>query len=71
MADIEMCEYLECPLRTKCYRATAKPSEYQYYTKNPSRIVNGKFQCDMFWGDEADYLLVQMKSIMKVTKKKK
>lgn len=70
MADITMCTYLGCPLRDKCRRATAQPGEYQSYMTNPSKIVNGKFECDMFWGDAADLLLEQLKSIMNVKKAK-
>ena len=30
---------------------------------NPSRIVHGKFECDMFYGDPADLLFEQLKGI--------
>ena len=62
--DIALCSYQGCPVRGKCYRATATPSQYQYYVTNPSKIVNGKFECDMFWGDEADLLFEQLKGIV-------
>ena len=58
-----MCSYLGCPVRDKCYRATAKPSDYQSYVTNPSKIVNGKFECDLYWGSPAHLLLVQLKGI--------
>lgn len=29
MPDISMCEGGACPMKAKCYRHTAKPSEYQ------------------------------------------
>lgn len=31
MADITMCRNLKCPIRKRCYRFTAKPSDYQSY----------------------------------------
>jgi hypothetical protein len=38
MPDITMCASKECPVRKKCYRATAKPSQRQsmadFYNKN-------------------------------------
>lgn len=70
MADIALCTYLGCPLRSKCRRATAKPSDHQYYVTNPSRAINGKFECDMYLGDGADMLLVQLKSLMKKSTKR-
>ena len=30
----------------------------------PFKIVNGKFECDMFQGNPMDYLLRELKSIM-------
>ena len=69
MPDITMCSYLGCPLRNKCYRATAKPDKYQSYVTNPSKIEHGKFVCDMYWGEQSHYLLEQMKSILSGKKK--
>jgi len=65
MPDITMCKNDQCPLKDKCYRFTAKPSMRQSYIENPSRYVHGKFECDLFWGDSADYLLQELKSIYK------
>lgn len=66
MPDITMCKNKDCPLKDKCYRFTAEPSMRQFYfTENPSRINKGKFECSMFWGDSAQYLLEQLKSIYK------
>ena len=31
MSDITMCEGIDCPIRSKCYRYTAIPNYYQYY----------------------------------------
>ena len=32
MADITMCVSESCPMRNKCYRVLAKPSEYQIWS---------------------------------------
>jgi len=71
MADITMCSYLGCRLKQYCYRATAQPSQYQAYVTNPSKVVNGKFECEMYYGEPEHYLLEQMKSILRSSKKKK
>lgn len=44
--DITMCNGDNCPVKKKCYRYTAKPSEYQsYFVESP--IKDGK--CDHYW----------------------
>lgn len=37
MADITMCEGKNCPLKSICYRYTAKPNEYwqAYFNEGP------------------------------------
>ena len=63
--DITLCTYLGCPVRDKCRRGKyEKLPDVEMYVTNPSKVVNGKFECDMFWGDGADLLLAQLKSIM-------
>ena len=46
MADITMCENKTCPLRNKCYRATAKPDPY-WQSFCVYKYKDGK--CDYFW----------------------
>ena len=50
MPDISMCENKNCPLKEKCYRYTAKPSEhlqaYGYFKPNEE----GK--CDYYWDNK-------------------
>ena len=66
MPDITMCKNDQCPLKEKCYRFTAEPSNIQeYFAEHPSKVIHGKFQCDMFMGESADYLLEELKSIFK------
>lgn len=47
MPDITMCKNSTCPLRDKCYRATATPDTYQYYADFKHK--DGK--CDDFMLD--------------------
>lgn len=65
MPDITMCNgqfgAINCPYKLKCYRYTAKPSEYlqSYFTGLP--LKDGK--CDMYWGDNAEGIWNQLKEI--------
>jgi len=47
MPDIAMCKGDNCPLKEKCYRFIARPSEYgqTWFTEPP--IKDG--ECDRFW----------------------
>lgn len=47
MPDISMCMNTTCPLRDKCYRATAVPNEYtqSYSVFN----LNADGTCNWFW----------------------
>ena len=46
MPDLDMCKGGDCPMKDKCYRFTATPSEHrQYYFLTPP-IVDGK--CDSY-----------------------
>jgi hypothetical protein len=49
MADITMCEGVNCDKRLTCYRylATANPYAQSYFSETP--INNG--ECDMYWHD--------------------
>jgi hypothetical protein len=60
--DITMCVGTNCPHKEKCYRYTAKPSEYQsYFMEAP--IKDGK--CEMYWGETAELIWNQLKEITK------
>jgi len=62
--DITLCKGNGCLLRDKCKRATSKPSEMQsWFTDEPFRIVEGKFTCEMFWGEPQTEILNQLKEI--------
>jgi len=60
MADITKCPGYDCPFKEKCYRFTAEPSEYQSYFLEPP-IKEGK--CDMYWGEDAEFIWNQLKEI--------
>lgn len=63
MPDITMCPGTNCPQREKCYRFTAKPSEYMqsYFMEAP--IKDGK--CEYYWGENAESIWNQLKEIMR------
>lgn len=62
MPDITMCEGTDCPHKEKCYRYTAKPSEFRqsYFAEPP--IKDGK--CDHYWGEQAEAIWNQLKDIV-------
>ena len=62
-----LCKGNNCPMKEQCKRYTspADATNQWYFTESP--IKDGK--CDMFWGDKADEIMEQLKSIMQVEKK--
>ena len=65
MADITMCPGTDCPVKDKCYRFTANANEWgqSYFMNVPGKIVDDKFTCDMYWGDNAEGIWNQLKDI--------
>lgn len=59
MPDITMCENKKCPLRNKCYRATATPDPY-WQSFCVFEYKGGK--CDNFW-DNAPYKKVAVSQV--------
>ena len=61
MADMTLCKGINCPMKEQCKRYTSTPNPlYQsYFTESP--IKDGK--CEMFWGDKADEIMEQLKTI--------
>ena len=61
MADITLCKGKNCPIKEQCKRYTLphNPLYQSYFTESP--IKDGK--CDMFWGDKADNIMEQLKTI--------
>lgn len=68
MADITKCYGEGCPVKTECYRFTSKPNNiYQsYFLKSPIK----KDKCDMFWGENQQYIYETINTITKPRKTK-
>ena len=64
--DITLCPGTDCPHKEKCYRYTAKPSEYRqaYFMEAP--IKDGK--CEMYWGENAESIWKQINEIIETKK---
>ena len=62
MPDITKCEGTDCPVKEKCYRFTARDSEFRqaYFVTPPYK--DGK--CDHFWGENQEAIWDQLKSIV-------
>lgn len=66
MADITKCNGGQCPIKEKCYRYTAQADDYQSWFFSPPFEVdmeNKTFKCDMYWGEQQDLILGQLKNI--------
>jgi hypothetical protein len=65
MADITCCSGKDCPVKEKCYRFTAPKSQYgqSYFFEAPGKTEDGKFTCEMFWGDNAESIWNKLKDI--------
>jgi hypothetical protein len=52
MPDISMCKGEDCPIKNKCYRFTATPSQHwqSYFTESPYQKETKK--CKHFWSDK-------------------
>jgi len=62
MPDITMCPGTNCPHKEKCYRFTAKASDWQsVFIDSP--IKDGK--CNYFWGDDSQNVWFQLQDIVK------
>lgn len=65
MADITKCSGDNCPVKEQCYRFTAESSEYRqsWFSETPSKIVDDKFTCDMYWGANGQAIWNQLINI--------
>jgi hypothetical protein len=61
--DISLCPGTDCPHKESCYRYTAKPNEYRQSYFSVAPIKDGK--CDMYWGEKAEAIFIQLKDIVK------
>jgi hypothetical protein len=69
--DITKCTGEGCKSKHICYRFTSESKEnmQSYFTEPPFKIDKGLFKCEMFWGEESELLLEQLKNIMNGDKK--
>ena len=52
MSDITKCKGTGCPVKDNCYRYIAVDGYRQsWFTNTPGEINEGKFSCDMYWGE--------------------
>lgn len=67
MADITKCKGTNCPIKESCYRYTAKEDEFYqaYFVESPFTIEDGKFHCEMYWGEIGKSIYKQLKDITK------
>lgn len=65
MADITLCPGTDCPIKESCYRFTAPASEYRqsYFFQPPGKTEDGKFTCEMYWGEKSQSIFNQLKDI--------
>jgi len=52
MADIQMCQDLECPMKFKCYRHTAPWNQFRQFVFSESPRKEGTFYCDQYSDNE-------------------
>ncbi len=64
--DITMCSGQGCPIKEKCYRFTAKPSEFRqsYFLDTPIKIKDGVAKCDHYWGESQEQIWDSLKNIV-------
>jgi hypothetical protein len=66
MPDITMCYGFECPVKEKCKRFTSKPDEHwqAYFLDPPYTITDNVFECNRFWGENAEAIMKQLMGIV-------
>jgi hypothetical protein len=73
MSDITKCSGQGCPIKEKCFRFTASKNEYgqSYFIGTPGEWNKTDdsdepyWICQMFWGEQNESILNQLKEIMK------
>lgn len=66
MPDIAKCAGTDCPVKEKCFRFTAKPSEFRqsYFSNAPGKLEGNKFTCTYYWGKNAQSIWNQLNDIV-------
>jgi hypothetical protein len=68
MTDITKCNGKNCPdiVRGNCYRFIEEAGKYQSWINAPiKKHKNGKYTCQMFWGESQEEILKYLNSIVK------
>ena len=66
MSDITKCPGTNCPVKDDCYRFNAESGFHQsWFTKSPGELNEGKFSCDMYWGEKSEGIWNQLVEITK------
>ena len=68
MADITKCKGINCPVKDNCYRYTARDSGFYqlwFIDDNVGKMVDNKFSCDVYWGENAETAWKELKEITK------
>ena len=68
MADITKCKGINCPVRDNCYRYTVRDSGFYqswFVDDNVGKMVDNKFSCDVYWGENAETAWKELKEITK------
>lgn len=61
-SDITKCTGKDCPVKKHCHRYLQKAGHWQsYFSKSPGKIKDGKFTCDMFWGENCENIMSVLK----------
>jgi hypothetical protein len=59
---ITKCQGIDCPFKLSCKRYTSEPADkWQEWFLEPP-IKDGR--CDMYWGDQSEFILNQLNDIM-------
>lgn len=55
MSEITKCTGENCPIKDDCKRFTLEDNKYHqsYFSEPPCNVTEGKFECLMFWGNNA------------------
>jgi hypothetical protein len=55
--DGTKCKGDGCPVKEGCHRFTAHEGYWQaWFMDSPSEIVDGKFVCNEYWGDNSELI---------------
>ena len=66
MPDITKCKGIDCPIKDSCYRYTAEDSgkwQSWFVDDNVGKLVDNKFSCDVYWGENAKAVFELLKTI--------